>query len=209
MELDALKEVWQDAHTKSDSATTNSEIIEILNKSPKSPVAKMMRNVLIEMALIIVLFGGVALLYFIAFDKRFISIAWVYVITAVLYVFYYYQKWKLLRSMQCVACQVKDNLQKQVNKLTAYIRFYLISSTVIVPAVFLFLGLLFYFKFPEGKFAPVFPPSKGITLFTWIMWVLFLTAVTLFAWWGNRYFINKLYGQHILRLKELLKQMEE
>ena len=209
MELDTLKEIWQDAGDKNEQAPRNSEIMEMLNKSPKNPVAKMMRNVLIEMTLIIVLFGGVALFYFIAFKGRFISIAWVYIITAALYVFYYYRKWKLLHSMQCVACQVKSNLQRQVNKLTSYVRFYLVSGTAIVPVIFIFLGFLFYFKFPEGALNPIFPPSKEVTLFTWAAWIVSLTAITLFAWWGNRYFIKKLYGQHILRLKELLSQMEE
>ncbi|MBS1575640.1 MAG: hypothetical protein JST09_10090 [Bacteroidetes bacterium] len=209
MELDALKEIWQEADKKNESAPPNNEIMEMLNKSPKSPVAKMMRNVLIEMTLIIVLFGGVALFYFIAFDKRFISIAWVYIITASVYTFYYFLKWRLLRSMQCVACQVKGNLQRQVNKLTRYVRFYLISGTFVVPVVFIFLGFLFYFKFPEGALKPIFPPVKELTMYTWAKWLIFLTGITLFAWWGNRYFINKLYGQHILRIKQLLSQMEE
>jgi hypothetical protein len=169
----------------------------------------MMRNVLIEMSLIIVLFGGVALFYFIAFKGRFISIAWLYIIMAAAYVFYYYQKWRLLHSMQCVACQVKSNLQRQVTRLTNYVRFYLISGTLIVPVIFIFLGILFYFKFPEGALRPIFPPSKEVTFFTWSKWIVFLTGITLFAWWGNRHFIRKLYGQHILRLKELLSQMEE
>lgn len=209
MELDALKEIWQEAERKNETVPPNNEIIEMLNKSPKSPVAKMMRNVLIEMTLIIVLFGGVALFYFIAFDKRFVSIAWVYIVTAAAYTFYYFLKWRLLHSMQCVACQVKGNLQRQVNKLTNYVRFYRVSGTLIVPVIFIFLGLLFYFKFPEGSLKPIFPPAKDLTIYTWMMWTLFLAGITLFAWWGNRYFINKLYGRHILRLKQLLMQMEE
>lgn len=209
MELDAMKELWKDAGIDNKPSPHNSEIIGMLNKSPRSPVAKMMRNVLIEMTLIIILFGGVALYYFVSFHGRFISIAWVYIATAAAYVFYYYQKWRLLRSIQCVACRVKSNLERQVNKLTKYVRFYLISGTLVVPVIFIFLGLLFYFKFPEGVLKPIFPPSKAVTLYTWTMWILFLAGITLFAWWGNRYFIWKLYGRHILRLKELLTQMEE
>lgn len=209
MELDSLKEIWKDAEAKQPATLADEEIMAMLNKSSSNPVSKMKRNVLIETILIIVLFGAVAIYYFIAFKGKFSSIAWVYVVTAAIFTFYYYRKWKLLHNMQCIACQVRSNLKKQVNTLERYIRFYFFWGTAMVPIIFIFLGLLFYYKFPEGSLPPVFPAPSAITTTTWIAWLGFLILFTLVAWYGNRYYIKRLYGQHIQQLKRLLEQMEE
>ncbi|MCW3118322.1 MAG: hypothetical protein JWM28_2404 [Chitinophagaceae bacterium] len=212
MELDALKEIWKDAGAKSGPPHENAEIMEMLNKSSKSPVAKMIHNVLAEAIFIIVLFGGVAIYYFIAFKGMFNSVAWLYIITAWLCVFYYYRKWKLLHEMQCVACQVKSNLQRQVHTLDNYVRLYLLGGTALVPLLFIVLAVLFYYKFPTGAFSVIFPPiykDTATVLVAWIGWVLSLTVVTAMTYVGNRWFINRLYGRHIRQLKQILDQMAE
>jgi len=209
MELDALKEIWKEAGEPKDQSPHNSEIADMLNKSSNSPIAKMMRNVLMEMILVIVLFGAAAVYFFTAFNSRFNLVAWVYVIMATLCTFYYYRKWKLLYGMQCVACQVKSNLSRQMNTLDKYIRFDLWAGTGMVPLVFIFLGLLFYYKFPARVLRPVLPAPENITVQTWLLWTITLTALTIFVYFGNRWVIRKLYGRHILKLKQLLGQMEE
>jgi hypothetical protein len=209
MELDSLKEIWNDAGEKNERQPANTEILEMLTKSSKSPVAKMMHNVLVEMILIIVLFGGVAVFYFIAFKGRFNSIAWLYLITAGLSTWYYYSKWKLLHSMQCVACQVKSNLQLQVNTLEKYIRFYLIAGTAIVPFLFIFLGILFYYNFPSARLDPLFPPIYTASVKKWALWVLSQSAFTALVYFVNKWYVNRLYGRHTRKLKELVSQMEE
>jgi len=221
MELDALKEIWKGAGEKKEQLPGNTEILNMLNKSSKSPVAKMMRNVLAEAIIIIVSFGAVAIFYFTAFKGRFSSIAWVYVVIAAFFVFYYYRKWKLLNEMQCVACQVKSNLKRQVRTLEKYIRFYLLAGTAMVPLVFIFLGVLFYYKFPAGSLGFILPPLQNTAtsiplqnagpsmLKASFIWVVCLFLVTIFVYRGSRWFINRLYGQHILKLKQLIDQMEE
>jgi hypothetical protein len=221
MELDALKEIWKDAGEKKEQLPGNAEILNMLNKSSNGPVAKMMRNVLAEAIFIIVLFGAVAVFYFTAFKGMFSSIAWVYLITAALFVFYYYRKWKLLNEMQCAACQVKSNLKRQVRTLEKYIRFYLLAGTAMVPLVFIFLGILFYYKFPAGSLGFILPPMQntatsiplqnaGISMLkASFIWIVFLSLITIVVYRGSRWFINRLYGQHILKLKQLIDQMEE
>jgi len=212
MDLDVLKELWRDVEHKGSEQPANAEIIGMLKKSSQSPVAKMKRNVLIETVFIVVLFGVVAIYYFIAFNGRFNSIAWLYTGLAILFVLYYYRKWKLLEGMQCVACQVKSNLQRQVQSLERYIRFYLLAGTVVVPLIFLFLGFLFYYKFPTGAFYFIFPAvnkSTGAVIAGWMFWVISLSLVSMLSYYGNRYFINRLYGRHIRQLRQILNQMEE
>jgi hypothetical protein len=209
MELDSLKEIWNDAGEKKGQQPGNAEILDMLGKSSRSPVAKMIRNIFMEMIVINVAMGGVAVFYFLAFKGRFNSISWLYIGTACLTTFYYYRKWKLLRGMQCVACQVKSNLQLQVNTLGKYVRFYLIAGTAIVPVLFIFLGILFYYNFPSGKFYPLFPPLFTTSVAKWTLWALTQSVVTALFYIANKWFINKLYGRHVQKLRELISQMEE
>jgi hypothetical protein len=209
MELDSLKEIWKETDMKQPVAVANEEIAAMLNKSSSNPIARMIRNVLVETILIIVLFGAVAAYYFIAYNGRFSTIAWVYVVLAAFCTFYYYRKWKLLHNMQCIACQVKSNLKKQVNTLEKYLRLYFFWGTAMVPIVFIFLALLFYYQFPQGTLRPVLPPPAEITVTTWVAWTAFLVVFTIIAWYGNRYYVKRLYGKHIQQLKRLLEQMEE
>jgi hypothetical protein len=172
----------------------------------------MIHNVVTEALVITVIFGTVAVYYFIAFNGQFNSVSWLYLIAAALYVLYYYHKWKLLHNMQCVACRVKSNFQRQVETLERYIRFYLVAGTALVPVLFILLGVLFYVKFPAGSFWFFFPPlhhSPGPALLAWLIWGLLLLTVTTATWMGNRWFIRRLYGRHIGKLKQLLDQMEE
>jgi len=212
MELDKLKEIWNDAGSENKSLPGDAVIMDMIGKSSKSPVARMIRNVLVELILIIILFGGVAVFYFIAFKGMFNSVAWLYIITGAIFVFYYYRKWKLLHEMQCVACRVKSNLQLQVRKLESYTRFYLLAGTALVPLLFILLGVLFYYKFPAGAFSFIFPPlyksADGVIL-ALVIWAVSLTIITALVYAGNRWYVNKLYGKHIGKLKQLLTQMED
>ena len=212
MELEVLKEIWRDAGDKTDPQPPNAEIIGMLNKSSQSPISKMKRNVMKETILVTVLLGGIAIYYFIAFKGRFNIIAWFYTALVFLFGLYYYRKWKLLDGMQCVACEVKSNLQRQLRALETYIRFYLLAGTVVIPVLFIFLGLVFYYSFPAGAFYLIFPPiykSTAAIIGASIMWVISLALLSLITYFGNRYFINRLYGRHIRKLKQILDQMEE
>ena len=101
---------------------------------------------------------------------------------------------------------------QQVQTLERYTRFYLISGTAMVPLLFIFLGILFYYKFPNGAFSVIFPPlykSTGNALLVWAGWALSLTVMTALTYLGNRFYVNRLYGRHILKLKQVLEQMAE
>jgi hypothetical protein len=209
MELDAWKEIWKDTDREKNTKPGNAEILDMIGRLPRNPIAKMKHTVLVETILIVVLFGGVAIFYFIAFNGNFNSVAWLYIVMTALFGMYYYRKWKLLSEMQCAACQVKSNLQRQVNTLEKYIRFYLIAGTVFVPLIFIFLGVLFYYKFPTGNSIFIFPPIGTTGLKSWVIWLAFISVFTVLLYMANRWYVNRLYSRHVEKLKQLLNQMEE
>lgn len=209
MELDAWKEIWKDASREKTAKPGNAEILDMISRLPRNPIAKMKHAVLAETILIVVLFGGVAMFYFIAFNGKFNSVAWLYIVMTGLFGAYYYRKWKLLSEMQCTACQVKSNLQRQVDTLEKYIRFYLVAGTVFVPLIFIFLGVLFYYKFPAGNSIFIFAPIGSTSLKSWSVWAAFMLVFTGLLYITNRWYVNRLYGRHVAKLKQLLNQMEE
>ncbi len=198
MELDNLKEAWK-GHTVKNAAESNEDILSMLHKKSQRPIAKMKRNLFRELIAIIVLYTA-SIIYYITADRgKFWEVALMLFIIGVLFLFYYYRKNKLLNKMECVACEVKSNLQQQVSTLEKYVRFYFLVGIILTPLAYFAAGFFVLYK------------SPGITMSTsFYMWFIGSGIImTIVLYFLNVWYVNKLYGQHVKQLKELLKQMEE
>lgn len=210
MELDSLKEIWSEVGNKPVQPDNNEQIAEMLNKSSQSPIAKMKRNLRWELATIIVLFIPIAIYYFIAFSGEFSVIAWMYIGLVVLFAVYFYYKNKLLSEMQCVSCMVKSNLELQVKTLEKFIRFYLIAGTLMVPVLIIWLWLILYNRLPSVQNSFHFWPSAAVSfLKTGFAWALILGFFSIIFYFINKWYIHKLYGRHIAKLRSVLNEMEQ
>ena len=198
MELDNLKEAWK-GHTVKNAADSNEEILSMLQKKSQRPIAKMKRNLFRELVAVIVLYTA-SISFYIFDDKgKFWEVALMLFIIGVLFLFYYYRKNKLLSKMECVACEVKSNLQLQVATLEKYVRFYYLVGMILTPLAYFATGFFVLYK------------SPGITMSSKFYILFFSSGVvmTILLYFVNKWYVNKLYGQHVEKLKELLKQMEE
>ena len=200
MELDVLKEIWNGLDTQI-KPQSNDKIIAMLNKPSQSPIAKMKRNLLWEFIFVLVGFGIVIIGYFVAWDGYWNEISWLYIFLALSFTTYFYFKNKLLRQMQCPGCQVKSNLQLQLKSLEKYVRFYVLYGTLLIPFIFLFMVWLFYVKAPlikhENIFISLLPFVIGTAVITPLIYLL------------NKWYVNRLYGKHIQRLKAMLNEMSD
>jgi len=207
MELDDMKNIWSDKPGKPAGAE---KIATMLGRQSQSPIEKMKRNLRMELLIVIFCFGSVAAYYFIAFKSQYSIIGWTYALLLILFCWYFFRKNKLLNEMQCSSCQVKSNLELQLRTLERYVRFYLISGTAIIPVLFIFLGIVLYYKKPSLNRDTVFYPSETNPVWKFLLaWLILLTISTMIMWVLNRGYVNKLYGRHIRRLKQLLAQMNE
>src|SRR5580765_1633093 len=145
MELDDMKNIWKQKSVETASAD---KISVMIGRESQSPIAKMKRNLRMELLIWIFSLGAVAAYYFIAFKSEYSIIGWVYASIPVLFCWYFFRKNKLLNEMQCSSCRVKSNLELQLRMLERYVRFYLISGTAILPVLFIFLGIVLYYKKP-------------------------------------------------------------
>lgn len=204
MELENLKELWNsDVSVKE----TNEEAIQqMLRQKSKSPIAKMKRNLLIELLVVVVMYTLIDFHYFINFKGGVLSIAWMMIVIGLLFVVYYYNKYKLLNKMECVTCEVKSNLSLQLKTLEKYIKFYLISATALVPVAMIFTGMVTVFYSPKTTKANINDPA-----FFWVtlgVIVLFSAILTVPVYFLNKWYVNKLYGQHVKKLRDIVNEME-
>ena len=210
MELDNLKEIWNDVGNKPVHQNNNEQLALMLNKSSQSPIAKMKRNLLWEFIAVAVLFIPIAIYYFMAFNGKFSVIAWVYISMLLLFAVYFYYKNKLLGQMQCTACMVKPNLEKQVTILQRYVRLYLIAGTLMVPLLLIWLWFILFSKLPSIQNSFHFLPSSSTPLLkTGIFWVIVIIIFTVLMYYMNKWYIYKLYSRHIKRLQEIVSEMND
>ena len=204
MELDQLKEMWGDmAIDKRDSS--NEEIQAMLRKKSKSPIAKMKRNLMIEMIVVIVLYSWIIIDYVIKYKGVMLSIPLLMFALGVLFVIYYVRKRKLLKDMECVTCEVKSNLQQQLTILGKYVRIYMLAGTLLFPITMIFMCVILFFYSEEmqqlQKPVPFLPFLAVVTVIA--------VVLTIPIYFLNKWYVRKLYGQHVEKLKLIVNEMSE
>ncbi len=210
MELESLKYVWHTLEGKpAGRHGSEQEIITLLHKRSKGPVAKMRRNLLGELVLIIMTYIPAILFYLLDFGGRLSGIAWLFFLLMLLFAGYYYRKDKLLREMQCVSCQVRSNLERQVRTLKKYTRFYTLTGTLMIPVMTILSYLIIRWKYPTPSGSSLYYRISGIPWWqSPLFWISLLALLTIGIYYINVWYVNKLYGRHIQKLQELLQEME-
>jgi hypothetical protein len=199
-ELEDLKSIWK----KQPAVETKQaeEIALMLQGQSKSIISKLKRNVWFELIFTIVC--GLALGAY-AFTLKNGALMWTIVSLVVLlvsYLFYYVKKIILLNQFTPVG-NLKENLTHLLNRLTTYLNFYKKSYAILYPVYFL-LGLLF------GAI------ERGVDDFVThisqprILIILGLLGATFFllSFWITNWYLKKLYGNHIDKLKSLLNELQ-
>lgn len=206
MELDQLKEMWGKVESSS-TQTSEQELQAMLQKKSKSPIAKMKRNLTIEMWVVVALYAWIIIDYIISFKGLILMIPLLFFIIGAGFIVYYVRKRKLLHQMECVTCEVKSNLQLQLKILEKYIRFYLLAGTALVPITLIFMCTVLFFYAPEVQQVKAKEPLPfGYFLLAVGIISIVLTIPVYFL---NKWYVRKLYGQHAEKLKQIVNEMNE
>lgn len=207
MELEEIKNIWQQENPA--PGKKNEQLLSFLGKQSNNPIARMKRNVWIELFAIFILYGAAVVFYFVAFSGRLQEASWFMFVIAVFFIIYFYLKNRLLSKMECLSCHVKSNLQLQVKTLEKYIRFYLISGTILIPVTLMFFSWLIYYKLSFRPATVLFPNAGYIWWNTALAWLGIIAVSSYFSYLMNKWYVNKLYGKHIQKLKSLLSELDE
>jgi len=221
MELDSLKDIWKELDEDDLRPGGNEEILSMLHKRSRSPVAKMKRNLYWEMGGLVVCYSLAIWYYIISWQGRYWEVALLLFLIGAFALFYYLRKRKLLNEMQCVACEVRSNLRRQLSTLEKYVNFYFVSTILLTPAAYFAAGLIVFFKTPENSHAKpldFFGGAGDVAIQIseqlpnqrfFITFVVLGVMISIGAYFLVRWAIDRMYGQHIQKLKELVRQMEE
>jgi predicted MFS family arabinose efflux permease len=212
MELENLKHIWAEQATPGTPEPGSEELLALLQKKSHGPVARMRRNLACEGRIILFTYIPTIVFCQIEFKGHLSILSALLFGIGLFFGIYYYRKMQLLNEMQCVSCMVRSNLARQVTTLRKYIRFYLVSGTLILPLTAFLSYIILHWKFPVR-------PVSGTRVYhllepsPWwaspIFWLLLMVPLTIGSYYFNAWYINKLYGRHIKKLQELLREMDE
>ncbi|MBN9385742.1 MAG: hypothetical protein J0H74_33615 [Chitinophagaceae bacterium] len=210
MELDSLKYVWRTlgsgpAHDKSPE-----EIRALLRQRSKGPVEKMRRNLTGELLLILVTYTPAILFYFLGFEGKLSGIGWLFILLLGILAVYFYRKHRILKAMQCSGCDLRSSLRQQIDTLKRYTRFYIRAGTIMIPIMTILSWLIIRWKFPPAPGADLFYRISGMPWWQHpLTWLLLLIPLTAGVYFLNVWYVGRLYGQHIRKLQDLLREMDE
>jgi hypothetical protein len=221
MELDSLKDIWKDLDEADLQPGRDVPISSMLQKRSQSTIARLKRNLNRELIAVLIIYS-LTIWYIITFQRMYSELAVLLALVGGAFLFYYYRKSKLLKQMECVACEVRSNLKQQLGTLEKYVRFYFIAGTILTPLAYFAAGMIILFNGQEMNSHMVdvsvdaqtsvsqMPIAQHISNHRFFVLFLSIGAVlTLGSYFINRWLIGKLYGQHIQKLKDLLTQMDE
>ena len=203
MEIEDLKDIWK-KQSEGFRPKDETELATMLKGKSTSIVTRLKRNVWLE--LIFTSLGGIGLLVYAVslpagylFKWTAISILGLFC----LYTFYYFKKLRLLNRFDPGRENLKTNLERLIQDVKGYLRFYRRSYSFLYP-VFLCLGMLFTAieHGAEGFFHKLTRPSVFLILLPGA--ILFFICSS----WLTNWYLKKLYGNHLQKLERLLKELE-
>ena len=201
MELEELKSIWK----KSEPAFQPKDEVEIANMlkgKSISIIEKLKRNVWFELIFTIVV--SIALLVYALLlptgAAKWLSIS--FILMCLAYTIVYVKKLILLNRFNTANENIRGNLVSLIDKVSSYLKFYKRSYTILYPVYFC-LGLLFagIERGAEAFFENLARP-RTIVLLTATAGVFFFLSTKAANW-----YLKKLYGNHLEKLKSLLSDI--
>lgn len=210
MELESLKYVWHSMELRPSLQREEEPITRVLQKRSRGAVGKMRRNLLGEVILILTAYTPAIGYYLFGFDGRFAEIGGLLAVLLIFFAGYFYRKYQLLGQMQCPGCQVRSNLERQVDRLEKYTRFYVLAGTIMIPVIVLLSLLIIHSRLPHSPGEALYYQLNGSPWWrSPFVWVSALGGITCAAYFINVWYVNRLYGRHIAKLRQILNELNE
>jgi hypothetical protein len=208
MELNDLRRHWQQPE-QGNTALNAAQLRGMMAQQRGGLVDKMRRNALLEASLTVLL---VVTIPFVpirpslgAPQSLIIAMRILLVLLMLIMAYYYYRKLRLLRQMVQPEVQVRAHLIALCTGLRQMLRFYYRLSLFVVPTV---LALMVGFQFGRELAQRTTHHWGKLGLFAGALLLLgtFLQVLMIYT---TRWYLQRLYGQHLDRLEGQLQELEE
>jgi hypothetical protein len=202
MEIEDLKSIWK-KQSEGFKPKDETELAHMLKGRSSSIVMRLKRNVWFE--LIFTFLGGLGLLaYALTLPGGYLKWTSITILTLfVIYLVYYVKKLTILHRFDPGNDDIKANLQRLIYNLKGYLKFYRRSYSILYPVFFL-IGLLFLaIEYgASGFFNKLARPEVSFILLPGAALYFILSR------WLTSWYLKKLYGNHLEKLENLLKDLE-
>lgn len=198
MELEELKSIWNSS-APSFQPKDVGEIASMLSRKSVSIVDKLKRNVWVD--LFVTMLTSLGLLsYSLTLKPGALKWASISILsTLLLYVFYYIKKILVLNRFDPVTNNVRANLESLIDTLSGYLLFYQRSYTVLYPIFFCVVLMFVGIELGTQRFLETLQRPSTIILLLAFAGFYYLLSTRVVKW-----FLNRLYGRHLEKLKTLL-----
>ncbi|MDI9878273.1 hypothetical protein [Flectobacillus longus] len=193
MELDDLKHIWQNAGEESQPSMDAEALLRLTKQSSQNIIERLVRNIWYELVVSI-----------------FVVIAWFYYT-----LFYAEEHWRIggltmgifmiaslgfyllglfrLKSISMADISLKESLTLLIKQFKLYLKAYTWLNILLIP----FANFL-------GAYLILSPLEDGIKTSAMVA-----VGMAPLMWWLMRWYINRLYGQHLTRLESILQELNE
>lgn len=209
IELEDLKNIWKDnIDSKIDAQRLEQDKIKaLLSQQSTNIIDKLRRNLKIEIALFFICLVLIACvpLYFTNKEVT-ILCAVVLVFIFIPYFIYYIRKYRELKRFYSYDRDIKTSLKELVTQLEKYLNIYFWGSLLLTPISGFLSGFAILYQMKALGFLVYFDAFSSGTLSLILSFALLLTLI---SYPVMKWYIRKLYGQHLEKLKGCLKELEE
>ena len=176
----------------------------MLTGRSRSIIETLKRNVWFE--LVLTLAVSVALLvYALALTSGMLKWSFISILLICLaYTFYYIKKLMLLNRFNPANENIHANLVSLIDSLTGYLKFYRRSYSILYPLYFGLVLLLGAIERGTAQFLEHLSKPKTIAYLLTMAALVFFLCTSFTNW-----YLKKLYGNHLDKLKGLLKDLEQ
>ena len=198
MELDDLKQTWQQTESKQNKTI---DIMELIHHKSYGPIAALKRAFLKQIRVMIVIPIAILLVNVKDWEKTLSSVLfWSYVVFCIGVVVYNYFNYRVVSKMEGMNSRVINNLQEQITVLETRLHHNIVGIRLALLYFIILLEVLPYFQHYRmlDKWHAL---SPVVRLSAYIGFVLFQYFV-------SRRLFQRKFGHHLTYLKDLVREMQ-
>lgn len=209
IELDDLRHIWKDKiDSNIDKQHMEQEKIrELLNRKSTNIIDKLRKNLLLEICMFCFCLLLVACVPF-YFKSREVTLLCLIVISVIFipYLIYYLKKYREFQQFFSYNQNIKSSLKALIAQLEKYLKIYFWGSLLLTPVSGFLSGFAILYEMKALGFLLYFDIFSSATLSMILSFALLLTLITYPV---MKWYVRKLYGQHLEKLKDCLRELEE
>jgi len=198
MELDELKQTWQDTQS---TKSLNTNIMELIQHKSYGPLAALKKSFRKQIALMMIVPAYVVMINTHDLQNVLNSvILWYYVVFCIGVIIFSYYNYRIVSKMEGMDNLVKANLEKQVEILETRMKWKRTGVLIALVILILLLEIVPYFQ----HYRMLDKWHSVSTSIRYVSYVGFLAFQYFVSTWVNK----RRYGQHLQYLKELANEMQ-